>query len=378
MKKKTLRITSLAVSALLLFVFCVFSCHMAAAADSAGKVRIGVTLPTKDESRWLQDEAQFQALIGETDYSIEVMFSQRSSAVERANIETLIAKGIEVLIITAPDAAAAAATVEAAKAEGVTIIAYDRLITGTDAVDYYVTFDSIEVGAAQAQHLVDNVEGKNNPLYLYAGAMTDNNAYLLFEGSWNVLQPKIADGTFVIKNSSEAEKYKDRPSLTVDNNREELAAILGQITTNWNFNDAKSKAEANLTSATAADKGVCYILAANDDTARPIADVFDADSDVTKYYIGGQDAEIATIQYIIDGKQTMTVFKDTRLLTRAAIDMAISILEGKTPTTERTYNNTVKDVPSKLAPIVVVTKDNVKEAMIDSGYYSASEFTGLQ
>jgi ABC-type uncharacterized transport system ATPase subunit len=99
---------------------------------------------------------------------------------------------------------AAAAAVEEAKAAGVKVISYDRLITNTQAVDYYVTFDSIAVGAQQAQYLVDHATGKGNPLYLYTGAATDNNAFLFFEGAWKVLQPKIADGTFVIKNSSQA------------------------------------------------------------------------------------------------------------------------------------------------------------------------------
>ena len=94
--------------------------------------------------------------------------------------------------------------VRAAHDAGVKVISYDRLIRETDAVDYYVTFDSVAVGEAQAQYLVDNAEGSDNPLYLYAGAASDNNAFLFFEGAWNVLQPKIADGTFVIENSSEA------------------------------------------------------------------------------------------------------------------------------------------------------------------------------
>jgi putative multiple sugar transport system substrate-binding protein len=118
----------------------------------------------------------------------------------------------------------------------VRVISYDRLIRDTDAVDYYVTFDSVAVGEAQAQYLVDKASGTGNPLYLYAGAASDNNAFLFFEGAWNVLQPKIADGTFVIKNSSEAVTLQDKGSLT----RDEMAKIIGQITTNWDFNEAKN------------------------------------------------------------------------------------------------------------------------------------------
>ncbi len=339
-----------------------------------GKVDVGIVLPTKDEPRWLQDKAKFESVIKDSKYSVEVLFSQGSSANEKTNVETLINKGIKVLIICAQDAAAAAASVEEAKAAGVTVIAYDRLITGTDAVDYYVTFDSLAVGAAMGQYLADNATGQGNPLYLYAGAATDNNAFLFFQGAWNVLQPKIADGTFVIKNSSEATGLQATKELS----HEQLASIIGQVTTNWDFNEAKSKAEAHLTAVSAADKGKCYVLAPNDGTARSIADVFGADADVSQYFITGQDSEKASVQYVIDGKQSMTVFKDTRTLATDAMNMAISVIEEKTPDTGSTYDNGKKQVPAKQTPIVVVTKDNVKEALIDSGYYKASDFTGLK
>lgn len=342
--------------------------------DAAGGIQVGIVLPTKDEPRWLQDQAQFESILGDAGFTNQVLFSQGSSATEKTNVETLVSQGIDVLIICAQDGAAAAAAVEAAKAEGVTVIAYDRLITGTDAVDYYVTFDSFSVGAAQGQYLVDNAPaGSGIPLYLYAGAATDNNAFIFFEGAWSVLQPKIADGTFVIANSSEAVGLQDKAELT----RDEEAAIIGQITTDWDFNVAKSKAEAHLTAASADMKGDVLVLGPNDGTARSIADVFATDKDVTSYVVTGQDAEIASVQYVIDGKQSMTVFKDTRTLAADSVAMAVSILNGETPATDTTYNNEAKDVPAKQTNIVVVTKDNVKAALIDSGYYDASEFTGL-
>lgn len=342
--------------------------------SASGTIQVGIVLPTKDEPRWLQDQAQFESILSDAGFTNQVMFSQGSSATEKTNVETLISKGISVLIICAQDGAAAAAAVEEAKAAGVTVIAYDRLITGTDAVDYYVTFDSFAVGAAQGQYLVDNAPaGSGIPLYLYAGAATDNNAFIFFEGAWSVLQPKIADGTFVIENSSEAEALQTKAELT----RDEVGRIIGQITTDWDFNVAKSKAEANLTAVGADKKGDVLVLAPNDGTARSIADVFAADKDVSSYVITGQDSEKASVQYVIDGKQSMTVFKDTRTLAADSVAMAMSILNGETPKTDTTYNNGVKDVPAKQTDIVVVTQSNVKEALIDSEYYDASDFTGL-
>lgn len=346
--------------------------EVAPAAD--GNVQVGIVLPTKDEPRWLQDQAQFETILGDAGFTYQVLFSQGSSATEKTNVETLLSQGIDVLIICAQDGAAAAASVEAAKAAGATVIAYDRLITDTDAVDYYVTFDSFAVGAAQGQYLIDHAQGSGIPLYLYAGAATDNNAFIFFEGAWSVLQPKIADGTFVIANSSEAVALQDKAELT----RDELGTIIGQVTTDWDFNVAKSKAEANLTSAGADMKGDVVILAPNDGTARSIADVFASDSDVTSYVITGQDSEKASVQYVIDGTQSMTVFKDTRTLAADSVAMAVSILNGETPATDTTYNNGVIDVPAKQTAIVVVDQSNVQEALIDSEYYDASEFTGLE
>lgn len=336
-------------------------------------VDIGIVLPTKDEPRWVQDETRFLAALEDTEYSVEILFSQGSTATELANVEALIAKGIEVLIITPQDGAAAGAAVELAKEEGITVISYDRLITDTDAVDYYVTFDSVAVGEAQAQFLVDNATGTGNPLYLYAGASSDNNAFLFFEGAWNVLQPKIADGTFVIKNSSEAVALQSKAVLS----RDEMSDILGQITTNWDFNTAKNLAESHLTAASAADKGDVFILAPNDGTARAIADAFSVDSDVTSYLVTGQDAEIASVQYIIDGKQSMTVFKDVRTLVNDAIEMAVAVLDGDTVSTTGSYNNGEIDVPAKQTEVVTVQQSNVVAALITSGYYDESEFTGL-
>ena len=340
-----------------------------------GDIQVGIVLPTKDEPRWLQDQKQFEQILGDAGFTNQVLFSQGSSATEKTNVETLISKGIKVLIICAQDGAAASAAVEEARDAGVKVIAYDRLITGTDAVDYYVTFDSFAVGQAQGQYLIDNApEGSDVPLYLYAGAATDNNAFIFFEGAWSVLQPKIADGTFKIANSSEAEALKDKADLS----REEISKIIGQVTTNWDFNEAKSKAEAHLTAAGSDVKGNVLVLAPNDGTSRSIADVFAADKDIASYVITGQDSEQASVQYIIDGKQSMTVFKDTRTLAADSVAMAVDILEGKEPATDSSYNNEKIDVPAKQTAIVVVTKDNVKEALVDSGYYEASDFTGLE
>ena len=340
---------------------------------ATSELAVGIVLPTKDEPRWIQDETRFKDALTAAGYNVQILFSQGDSAKEKDNVESLISQGIKVLIICPQDGTAAAAAAEAARQAGVKVISYDRLIRDTDAVDYYVTFDSVAVGEAWGKYLSENATGTGNNLYLYAGAASDNNAFLFFEGAWNILQPKIADGTFVIKNSSEAVALQDKATLT----REEMAKIIGQVSTEWKFDVAKNLAEANLTAASAADKGTVFILAPNDGTARSIADVFAADKDVTKYFVTGQDAEKASVQYIIDGKQSMTVLKDVRTLVADAITAAVAYLKGGTPEQTNTYNNGKIEVPAKPSAIVTVTKENVKTAIIDSGYYDASEFTGL-
>jgi putative multiple sugar transport system substrate-binding protein len=339
----------------------------------AATLDVGIVLPTKDEPRWLQDQTRFNTALKTAGYDAEILFSQGSSAIEKQNVEALITKGIKVLILCPQDATAAAAAADEARAAGIKVISYDRLILNTTAVDYYVTFDSISVGKAQAQYLVDKTTGTKNPLYLYAGAASDNNAFLFFEGAWDVLQPKIADGTFVIENSSQAVALQGKATLT----RAEQAKIIGQITTNWDFTVAKNLTEANLTVATAAQKGNVFILAPNDGTARSIADTFAADKDVKSYVITGQDAEIPSVQYIIDGKQSMTVFKDVRTLVKDASAAAVDYLTGKTPDKTTTYNNGKIDVPAKPSAVISVDKSNVVAALITSGYYPASDFTNL-
>jgi putative multiple sugar transport system substrate-binding protein len=341
---------------------------------AAGRVPVGIVLPTKDEPRWIQDQTRFQDALKAAGYDVQILFSQGDSAKEKANVEALIAQGIKVLILCPQDASAAGAAVEEARAAGVKVISYDRLIRDTPAVDYYVTFDSVSVGKAQGQYLVDKATGKNNPLYLYAGAASDNNAFLFFEGAWAVLQPKVADGTFVIKNSSQAVGLQSKATLT----RDEEGKIIGQVTTNWDFAVAKKLAQDNLTAAKTADKGSVFILAPNDGTARSIADTFAADKDVKSYVVTGQDAEKPSVQYIIDGKQSMTVLKDVRVLVKDAIAAAVAYLQGQTPPQTTTYDNGKIKVPAKPSAVVTVDKSNVKAAVIDSEYYKATDFTGLK
>lgn len=329
------------------------------------KANVGIVLPTKAESRWPMAQKQFeQALPGAT-----ILYSNGDTATEKTNVESLISKGVKVIIICPQDGTAAAAEVNEANAKGIKVISYDRLIMNTANVDYYATFDSVAVGTAQAQYLVDQAKGTGNHLYLYAGALSDNNAFLFFQGAWSVLQPKIADGTFVIENSSIATSLKDTATLSHD----QLAKIIGQITTNWDPATAKTLAQANLAKATADQKGACYVLAPNDDTSRAITDTFRADKAVTQMYSTGQDFTQASAQYILDGKQSMTVWKADKSLVDDCKTIVDAIQNNTKPSCiVTTYNNSSADVPSTKAPLTIVTKDNAESTISSSGIYTVS------
>ena len=324
---------------------------------------VGIVLPTNSESRWPAAEAQFKSVMpGAT-----VLYSNKSTATEKTNVESLINQGVKYIVICAQDAAAAAAAVDEAHAAGIKVIAYDRLITGTKNLDYYVTFDSVDVGKAQGQYLVDQAKGQNNNLYLYAGAASDNNAFLFFQGAWSVLQPKIADGTFRIVNSPAAVALQGNATLT----RDQQSQIIGQITTNWDPTQAQTLAQANLAAATADQKGDVFLLTPNDDGARPIADAFRADSAVTTVYSTGQDFTLASLQYILDGKQSMTVWKSDTLLVKASQKIIDAVQAGNTKpdVIVTTYDNGAGQIPSTKEAITVVTKDNLAQAVADSGMY---------
>lgn len=357
----------------LTMIFSVTACGK----SGGGKLDIGIVLPTKDEDRWLADEAKFLELIEEKGYKAEIMYSQASSATEKANVEALIAKGIKVLIICPFDVAAAASTVEMAKEERIQVISYDRLITGTEAIDYYVAFESVKIGEAMGQYLVDQAAaygGSGLNLYLYSGALTDNNSFSYFRGYWNSLQPKLADGTFVVRNSDVAMKYKD----TLDLTHEQLYEIMQSVDTEWEPAHAKTLAEADLTNASKEEKALSFIIAPDDNTGRAIGDAFLADSDVEEYRLCGADGVEGSVQYIIDGKQDMTVYCNPEMITASAMELAEKLVNGEKAETSEVIDNEAKEVPVLRSDVQTITRDNIVEVFLDGGVYDAKNYTNYE
>ncbi len=339
------------------------------AAPSPTAPLIGIVIP----SGWVAGEqARFESALAAAGYAGTILISS-DVATEKSQVQALLRQGIRVLVLCPQDSAAAAGSADEAKAAGARVIGSGRPILGTAAVDVYVDFDNSKVGAAMGQYLVDRAAATTgNSLYLYAGNAADNNSFKILEGAWRRLQPKIADGTFVIRNSSAATELAAKPTL----GRAELARIIAQVTTRWDFGTARTLAAGNLASTRTADRRTVFVLAPNDTTARAIAGAIAADGAVTTAHVTGQDADQASVQAIIDGSQGMTVFKDHRTRVEAVVAAAASFLEGGAPAVNTTLANGAIDIPSLLLAPVTVTRDNVQVVLIDSGYYRASDFAG--
>ncbi len=313
----------------------------------AEMVKVGVSLPTQREERWVRDKEAMESWAKEAGVELLVQVADADQAQQAQQVENLLTQGIKVLILAPHDASASAELVKKANDEGVPVISYDRLVTGSDKLNYYLSFDNEKVGALQGKYFVDNVAKGN--IMLFAGAPTDNNAKLFFQGAMSVIQPKIADGTYTVLGGSEFQQV---------------------ATDNWVPANAQNRASNVLTAN--AGKEIAGVLAPNDGTAGGIVEAFKA-ANVTLPVITGQDSEIAAVKRIKIGEQSMTIFKDTRELAKAAIEAAAKIAKGETVTTNGEVDNGVIKVPSILLEPQVVTKDNFQTMLIDSGYIKESD-----
>lgn len=332
---------------------------------SKSSVDIGIVLPTQNEERWTQDKERFEAAAEKDGYKVEILFSEGDSAVEASNIDTLISKGVKVIIITAHDSEAAKSAVQRAIDADIKVIAYDRIVD-LEGVSFYVTFDSIVVGQEQGQFLIDNATGKDNELYLFSGGTWEGNAPLFFRGAWEVLQPKIADGTFKVMNIPAHTDFIDKAVLTT----EEALVMMKQADTDWSP-EATATLAANHATTYPASGTKAYFLAPNDFTSRAINDAF-TNAGVTDVIITGQDADILSVARVQEGTQSMTVLKDVRTLVDNAFEVASLLLEGKDlPKATHFYGEA--NVPAVPTSVVVVTPENINKEIVESGYYTQEE-----
>ena len=332
---------------------------LAGAAFAEGKV--GVAMPTQDLQRWNQDGANMKAQLEEAGYEVILTYSGNDVARQVSDIENMILNEVDVLVVASIDGSALGTVLSQAKDEGIPVIAYDRLLTDTDAVDYDATFDNYMVGTIQGTYIEERFDLANTTetytMEMFGGSPDDNNAYYFFNGAWDVLKPYVDAGTLVI------------PSGQTDF---ETIAILG-----WGSDDAQARMDNLLTAYYSDGVAPDIILSPNDSLALGVTNSLQAAGFTLEEFpvITGQDCDVTNVKNIIAGYQAMSVFKDTRTLASQVVKMVDAILKGEeVPVNDtETYDNGVKVVPSYLCEPVFADASNYEELLVDSGYYTAEQ-----
>lgn len=344
----------------------------AGAGDGEAGGLVGVAMPTETSERWIADGAAVQAGLEEAGYEVDLQFAADDIPTQQQQIDQMITKGAEALIVAAIDGTALAGQLEAAAAEGIPVISYDRLIRDSENVDFYVTFDNYNVGVQQAQSLLvglglldqegnevaDAPAGPFN-VELFAGSLDDNNAHFFYDGAIDTLQPYFDAGTLVVKSGQ--------------------TDIEQTNTLRWLQETAQKRMEDLLTSTYNDGSVVAGVLSPYDGLSRGIITALQnsgyGTADQPMPIVTGQDAEIASVKLINDGVQFSTIFKDTRKLAEQAVVATEAYLAGEEPEANdtETYDNGMKVVPSFLLESDIVYKDNIQSLLVDSGYWTAEE-----
>ena len=333
-------------------------------AIAADKGTIGISMPTKSSARWIADGDNMVKVFTELGYGTDLQYAEDDIPNQLAQIENMVTKGVKVLVIAAIDGTTLSAILQQAHDSGIKVIAYDRLIRDSGNVDYYATFDNFQVGVIQATSIVDGLGLKDGKgpfnIELFGGSPDDNNAFFFYDGAMSVLQP-----------------YIDSKKLVVQSGQMGMDKV---GTLRWDGAVAQARMD-NLLSAYYGDKRVDAVLSPYDGLSIGILSslkgVGYGSADQPMPIVTGQDAEVPSIKSMIAGEQYSTVFKDTRELAKVTANMVDALLAGKeVPVNDtKTYNNGVKVVPSYLLKPVSVGRDNWKEILISSGYYTEDQIT---
>ena len=326
---------------------------------SAFAEKVGVSMPTKDLQRWNQDGDNMKAQLEAEGYEVDLQYAGNVEQEQLNQITNMINSGCSVVVIAAVTGDSLGAALDLAKEKGVKVIAYDRLLMASDAVDYYATFDNYMVGTVQGTYVKDQLklDEAEGPfvMEITAGDPGDNNAFYFYGGAMDVLKPYIESGKIIVKSGQT--EFND------------------VATPSWKTETAQTRADSILSSYYADGSKIDAWLCSNDSTAlgvtNALADKYDNDYPI----ITGQDCDVSNTNNMIDGKQSMSVFKDTRTLAKQVVKMVGQILKGETVDVNdtETYNNGVKVVPSFLCEPVFADVNNYKELLIDSGYYLETE-----
>jgi len=322
---------------------------------------VAFLLPTRQLPIWLAQGEELEAAFQAAGYETRVEYAEDVVERQISQIENAVLLGADYLVIAGVDPFAISDAVENARAQGVTVIANDRLIMNTEAVDYYVTFDLFRLGEMQGEFIESELgldSGADGPftMEIFSGSPDDPNAQIFYDGQMSVLRPYMDNGTL------------DVVSGQIDFG---VTATLG-----WDTGRAQSRME-DLLGAFYSDQAVEVILAANDSTALGAISALSSlgyGSAARPFpIVTGQDCELTAIKAIIAGEQSMSVFLDAKVLAERTLEI-VDALEGeRSPATVTTFDNNVIDVPTVLYDPVVVTGDNWR-IVIDRGLYTESDF----
>lgn len=329
---------------------------------------VGISMPTKSLERWNRDGSYLKEEFEKAGYKVELTYSDNDVTQQNNDISNLVASNIDLLIVAAIDGEALTQVLGEAKDAGIPVIAYDRLIMNTDAISYYVSFDNYTVGTLQGQYVekaldLKNAGDKTYNMEFTGGDPADNNARFFFNGAYDVLKPYIEAGTLkIVSGQTEFEQV---------------------ATAQWNTDTALARMQNVLASFYSDGTILDAALCSNDSTALGVAQAITTDyAGGNAPVITGQDGDIANLRNIVDGVQTMTVYKNVANEAVATLELSKAILAGEKPAEElagklgiecaydtSSYDNGTGIIPSYLLVPSVITKDNLQD-LVDTGLYA--------
>jgi D-xylose transport system substrate-binding protein len=301
-------------------------------------VVIGFSMDTLKEERWQRDKDLVEKRAKELGMQVNVQVANGDDNLQIKQAENLLTQGVDVLIVAPHNGEIAASIVEAAHRQGVPVIAYDRLIKNSD-VDLYLSHQVVKMGEMQAQYLLDHVNKRPANFVIVGGSPTDNNALLLHQGQMNVLQPAVDRGDVKIVTDQYAKEWQASAALNIVEN-----------------------------ALTQANNQVDAVVCSNDGTARGAVQALEGQNLAGKVLVSGQDADLASLKLIAEGKQTMTIYKSIQPLAYGAVDAAIKLARGEKVETTDTIDNGFKKVPAILLPPVAVDRNNLLDTVVKDGY----------
>ena len=335
----------------------------APAAEAPASKLVGVSMPTKDLQRWNQDGSNMEKELKAAGYEVDLQYAANDIPTQVSQVENMIANGCQVLVVASIDGDSLGTVLAQAKEKGIPVIAYDRLIMNSDAVTYYATFDNWLVGVKQGEFIENALDLKNADgpfnIEFITGDPGDNNINFFFDGAMSILTPYLESGKLVCP-SGQTEK-----------------AVVA--TANWATDAAQARFENILSSYYADGTQLHAVLCSNDSTSLGVQNALKANYTGEWPVLTGQDCDVLSTISMLEGTQSMSVFKDTRTLAAQVVKMVTAILEGTEPEINdtETYDNGTGVIPSYLCEPVAATPDMIQELLVDSGYYTAAEL-GLE